>query len=88
MDKISARRLEHYNATPKEQMALLGIALKVDKVVGNDVYYSIVTGISFEELDKVNRVPTSKTNFYRMRNQTMEEFGNYLAEWDKDPQIN
>lgn len=85
MDKALARRIERHcgNATQKELKKLLEIALRNDKFIGNDVYYSIVTGISYEELYKLNGLPTSKSNFYRLKTKTLTEFDAYINSPDK-----
>lgn len=82
MKTAKARRIERYlgNATPEELQELLNITCKLDPLCGNDIYYSIVTGISFELLSDVNGVLTSKRNFYRLKDKAIEKFGDYLAE--------
>ena len=81
-DKIKARRTERYcgNATPEELQVLLEIAISKDNRCGNDIYYSIVTGVSYDEMYNFNRIPTSKSNFYHLKYKTLEEFEKYLDE--------
>ena len=83
--KAEARRIERYlgNATPDERQELLKITTSLDSVVGHDVYYSIVTGISYELLSNVNGVLTSKRNFYMLKDKSIEMFSDYLESQNK-----
>lgn len=78
--KAEARRIERYlgNATPEELKELLNITISLGGIVGNDIYYSIVTGVSYELLDNVNSVPMSKQHFYRLKDKSLEKFKEYL----------
>lgn len=82
MKTAKARRVERYlgNATPEELQQLLNITMSLDPICGNDIYYSIVTGISFELLSNVNGVLASKRNFYRLKDKSIEMFSDYLEQ--------
>ena len=82
MKIAKARRIERYlgNATPEELQQLLNITMALDPICGNDIYYSIVTGISFELLSSVNGVLSSKRCFYRLKEKALEQFSDYLEE--------
>lgn len=80
--KAEARRIERYlgNATQEELQELLRITTSLGGIVGNDIYYSIVTGISYELLENVNGVPMSKPNFYKLKDKALERFLEYLRQ--------
>lgn len=82
MKTAKARRIERYlgNATPEDLQYLLNITMTLDSICGNDIYYSIVTGISYELLSDVNGVLVSKRNFYRLKDKSIELFSKYLTE--------
>lgn len=64
-------------ATQKDLQKLYNIAISLDNVVGNDVYYSIVKDVSYEALSNAKEILVSKRNFYRLRDKTLAQFNQY-----------
>lgn len=86
MDKVLARRIEHYcgGACLADLAILLQMCIETDRLIGIDLFYSITTGISYDELYKVNCIPTSKTLFYKLKNIVLEKYAGYLQTVEKN----
>lgn len=57
---------------------LLIYSISANETLANDIYYSIVNDISFEDLTKIKYIPASKNDFYAYRRKTLANMRNWL----------
>lgn len=69
----------------KEFVLLLECARKVNTAIFNDIYFSIVKGLSYEKMDKKTYQCMSKNDFYGYQRKTLALFRDVLIEKNKYP---
>lgn len=57
---------------------LLMSSISANVALANDIYYSIVNDVSFEDLNKVKYIPASKNDFYAYRRKALANMRNWL----------
>lgn len=73
--------------TFKENLLLLECAKKANEYFFNDVYFSLVKGLSYERLDQKSYQECYKVDFYGYRRKTLALFRDALIERKKYPFI-
>ena len=68
-----------------EETLLLECAKKVNHRICNEIYYSIVKGVSFERLDQKNYVDCGKGDFYGYQRKTLATFKEALIKCGRYP---
>lgn len=68
-----------------EDSLLLECAKKSNPVIGGDLYFSLIRGLSWEQMDKRTCQMYSKGDFYAYRRKTLGLFRVALIERDKYP---
>lgn len=76
MDKDEVKQLKEYckSAQFVEHDKLLQSAITSNKSIAAELYYSIVRGISYEELIKIKNIPLPKTDFYGYQRKCLAIF--------------
>lgn len=71
-----AREIKKHCASAEfnEHQLLFTSALSENKELAADLYYSIVKGLSYEDLDRICYMPIPKTDFYAHQRKTMGRF--------------
>lgn len=71
-----AKKLKEYcrSAQFNEHEKLLQSAINANKSIASELYYSIVRGISYDELIKIKHIPFSKTDFYGYQRRCLALF--------------
>ena len=69
----------------KEFVLLLECARKANAAIFNDIYFSIVKGLSFEKMDKKTYQCMEKADFYGYQRKTLALFRDVLIEKNKYP---
>lgn len=59
------------------RLLLYDSAYEVDAAIANDIIYSIVHGISYDDIRKIRYIPVGKSAFYDKRKMTLAQF------WDR-----
>lgn len=79
------RKLKKYctSAEFDEHLLLFNSALEANKYLANDLYYSIVKGLSYEDIDRVCYIPISKGDFYGYQRKTLYTFRDMLRLYGK-----
>lgn len=79
--KDEAKKLKEYckSAQFEEHDKLLQSAIQSNKSIASELYYSIVRGISYDELIKIRHIPLSKTDFYGYQRKCLALFKQYAA---------
>lgn len=79
--KEEVKELKEYckSSQFKEHEKLMECALKSNKSIASELYYSIVRGISYEELMKIKNIPLPKTDFYGYQRKCLALFKQYAA---------
>lgn len=57
---------------------LLISAISANADLANDIYYSIVNDLSFEDLSKIKYISANKNDFYAYRRKTLANMRNWL----------
>ena len=61
-----------------EHKRLLDSAISANPYIAAELYFSIVTGVSYDELSKVRYIPLPKTDFYGYQRSCLSDFRNQL----------
>lgn len=69
----------------KEFVLLLECARKANVAIFNDIYFSIVKGLSFEKMDKKTYQYMGKADFYGYQRKTLSLFRNALIKCKRYP---
>lgn len=59
---------------------LIECARRINADIASDLYYSIVTGISYDELTKVRYIPIGKADFYGYRRKCLAQIRDIIRE--------
>lgn len=62
---------------------LLKSAISANPCIANDLYYSVVKGLSYEAIDRMRSIPISKADFYGYRRKCLAIFRNWLLFYGK-----
>lgn len=68
-----------------EDFLLLECAKKTNSAIGSDLYFSLIKGLSWEQLDKRTCQMYSKGDFYGYRRKTLGLFRTALIECGRYP---
>ena len=81
------RQLQEFCRRPDfaEDALLLECAKKANSVIGGDLYFSLIRGLSWEQLDKRTWQRYSKSDFYGYRRKTLGLFRAALIECGRYP---
>ena len=66
-----------------EHKTLLDSAISANPYIAADLYYTIVTGLSYDELTKIKYIPLPKTDFYGYQRRCISNFRNLLRLYGK-----
>ena len=82
MSDEEIKRLKQYCmvATPEEKKVLLEMCQSKDFLTGDDMYYHLTSNVSYDRLDYIRYVPTSKRRFYQRCTEVLETFKKFLIE--------
>lgn len=69
----------------EENILLLECAKKAHYCIFNDIYFSIVKGLSYEKVDQKSYQEMGKADFYGYRRKTLALFRDALVESKKYP---
>lgn len=80
-NKDEVKKLKEYCKSTQfeEHVELLQSAIKSNKGIASELYYSIVRGVSYDELIKIRHIPLSKTDFYGYQRKCLSLFKQYAA---------
>lgn len=80
-EKDEDKRLKAYcrNMGEEDCVTLLNCAISSDSTLYSEIYFSLVSGASYEDLCKIRQVPVSKNDFYGYRRECMYKFKNFLV---------
>ena len=81
------RQLQEFCRRPDfaEDFLLLECSKKSNPVIGGDLYFSLIRGLSWEQLDKRTCQQYSKVDFYAYRRKTLGLFRAALIECGRYP---
>lgn len=81
------KRLQEFCRRPDfaEDSLLLECAKKANTTIGGDLYFSLIRGLSWEQLDKRTWQQYSKVDFYGYRRKTLGLFRAALIECGRYP---
>lgn len=79
--KEEVKELKEYckSSQFEEHDKLLQSAITSNKSIASELYYSIVSGISYEELIKIKNIPLPKTDFYGYQRKCLAIFKENVA---------
>ena len=66
-----------------EHKTLLDSAISANPCIAADLYYSIVSGVSYDEITKIKYIPLPKTDFYGYQRRCLTTFRNFLRMYGK-----
>lgn len=96
--RTRAKRYSDYGFKPGEQerlkkycqsvgfcdnSILLQAAMSANPVIKDDLYYTIVTGISYDKLNDVRKILLPKNDFYGYQRKCLDIFRNLLIQQGK-----
>ena len=81
------KRLKEFCQSPEfpEGFLLLESAMKVNANIGNDLYYSITSGVSYDKLANIKYILISRPDFYGYQRKTLAIFRAALIECGRYP---
>lgn len=81
------KRLKAFCQEPEfsEGFLLLESAMKANANIGNDLYYTITNGISFDKLTKIKYIMISRPDFYGYQRKTLAILKEALIEVGRYP---
>lgn len=68
-----------------EDFLLLECAKKANSIIGGDLYFSLIKGLSWEQMDKRTWQQYSKVDFYAYRRKALGLFRAALIEYGRYP---
>lgn len=79
-DKGEDKKLKLYcrNMSAEDSVTLLHCAVSANNALYNEIYFSLVSGISYEELEKIRRIPIAKNDFYGYQRLCLYKFRDLL----------
>ena len=79
------KKLKEYckNSGFSDHELLLNAAIETNPAIASDLYYTIVSGLSYESIDKVRYVPISKGDFYGYQRKCLYIFRDFLRIYGK-----
>ena len=74
------KKLKAYCRSPNfsEQILLHHCALSSNPSLADDLYYSIINKLSYEELSKIKYIPSPKSDFYGYQRKCLRNFRDLL----------
>lgn len=84
-DMNEAKRLKEYcrNADFNDHKTLMDSAISSNPSIAADLYYSIVGGVSYDDLSKIKYIPLPKSDFYGYQRRCLATFRNFLLMYGK-----
>ena len=81
------KRLREFCRTPDfaECFLLIESAKRANADICNDLYYSLVEGVSYDKLDKAKSVPIPRPDFYGYQRKTLAIFKAALCKAGRYP---
>ena len=75
-DINEAKRLKEYCRSPhfSDHKTLMDSAISANPCIASDLYYSITSGVSYEDLIKIKYIPLPKTDFYGYQRRCLATF--------------
>lgn len=85
LDRSEVKRLKEYCKSTefKEHKTLMDSAISSNPCIASDLYYSLATGISYDELTRVRYIPLPKGDFYGYQRRCLSTFRNFLLMFGK-----
>lgn len=82
------KRLKEYcrHSDFSEGFLLLESAMKANNVIGNDLYFSITSGISYDKLSNIKYIMIARPDFYGYQRKTLAILKEALIEVGRYPQ--
>ena len=74
------KRLKEYcrKSDFNDHTDLINAALSANPSIANDLYYSIVTGLSYDKIGRIRYIPITKVDFYGYQRKCLNIFRNFL----------
>lgn len=84
-EKNEEKKLKEYcrQSDFNDHKLLLDTAISVNPFIASDIYYSLVRGISYDDLLKVRYIPLPKSDFYGYQRKCLSMFRNMLLFYNK-----
>ena len=80
ISKDEADSLQAFCRSPQfgEHELLIDCAKRANEQIASELFYSLVRGVSYDELSKIRYIPLSRSDFYGYRRKCLAIFRGYL----------